>query len=105
VAVEGVVVGVRSPGKMSQDHYLARVVKLGHARTSNRMYLPSDLGTREKMVICCAHLRRSWPSILEPTMGMMHVRSGSLKSIWCCRSPLTLTRYLQGMQFTGESRD
>jgi hypothetical protein len=27
VAVEGVVVGVDSPGKMSQDHYLARVVK------------------------------------------------------------------------------
>ena len=25
--VEGVVVGVDSPGKMSQDHYLARVVK------------------------------------------------------------------------------
>ncbi len=27
VAVEGVVVGVDFPGKMSQDHYLARVVK------------------------------------------------------------------------------
>ena len=27
VAVEGVVVGVDSPGEMSQDHYLARVVK------------------------------------------------------------------------------
>ena len=27
VAVERVVVGVDSPGKMSQDHYLARVVK------------------------------------------------------------------------------
>ncbi len=26
-AVVGVVVGVDSPGKMSQDHYLARVVK------------------------------------------------------------------------------
>jgi hypothetical protein len=28
VAVEGVVVGVDSPGEMSQDHYFARVVKL-----------------------------------------------------------------------------
>jgi hypothetical protein len=55
VAVEGVVVGVDSPGKMSRDHYLARVVKLGPARTLNRMYLPPDLGTKEKMVICCAH--------------------------------------------------
>ncbi len=27
VTVEGVVVGVDSPGKMSQDHYLTRVVK------------------------------------------------------------------------------
>jgi hypothetical protein len=27
VAVEGVVVGVDSPGKMSQDDFLARVVK------------------------------------------------------------------------------
>ncbi len=27
VAVEGVVMGVDSPGKMSQDHYLAGVVK------------------------------------------------------------------------------
>jgi hypothetical protein len=26
VAVEGVVVGVDSPGKMSQDHYITRVV-------------------------------------------------------------------------------
>ena len=29
VAVEGVGVGADSPSKMSQDHYLARVVKLG----------------------------------------------------------------------------
>ncbi len=48
MAVERVVVGVDSPGKMSQDHYLTRVVKLGPARTSSRMYLPSDLGTKEK---------------------------------------------------------
>jgi hypothetical protein len=27
VAMEGVVMGVDSPGKMSQDHYLAKVVK------------------------------------------------------------------------------
>ncbi len=33
VAVEGVVVGVDSPGKMNQDHYLARVVKWVPART------------------------------------------------------------------------
>ena len=29
VAVEGVGVGADSPSEMSQDHYLARVVKLG----------------------------------------------------------------------------
>ena len=29
VAVEGVGVGVDSPRKMNQDHYLTRVVKLG----------------------------------------------------------------------------
>jgi hypothetical protein len=33
VVAEGVVVGVDSPSKMSQDHYLARVVKLVPART------------------------------------------------------------------------
>jgi hypothetical protein len=34
VAVEGVGVGVDSPSKiMNQDHYLARVVKLGPVRT------------------------------------------------------------------------
>jgi hypothetical protein len=32
-----------------------------------------DLGTKEKMVICCAHPRRSWPYILVPTMGMILV--------------------------------
>ena len=52
VAVEGVGMGVDSPSKMSQDHYLARVVKLGHVRTLNKMCLPSDLATKEKMVIC-----------------------------------------------------
>ena len=77
VAVEGVVMGVDSPGEMSQDHYLARVVKMGPVRTSKKMCLPSDLATKEKMVTCCyAHLRRSWLFLLEPTLGMMHVRSG-----------------------------
>jgi hypothetical protein len=70
VAVEGVGVGVDSPSETSQEHYyLARVVKLGPARTSKAMYLPSDLATKEKMVTCYAHPRRSWPFILEPTMG------------------------------------
>ena len=80
VAVEGVGVGIDSPSKTSQEHYLARVVKLGPARTLKAMYLPSDLATKETMVSCYAHHRRSWLFILEPTMGMMHVRSGSLKS-------------------------
>jgi hypothetical protein len=35
---------------------------------------------------------------LVPTMEMMHVRSGNPRSNWCCRSPRTLTQYLQGMQ-------
>ncbi len=48
VAVEGVDVGVDSPSEMSQDHYLARVVKLGHVRTSKEMCLPSDLATKER---------------------------------------------------------
>jgi hypothetical protein len=50
VAMEGVGVGVDSPSKMSQDHYLARVVKLEPVRTSKEMCLPSDLATKEKMV-------------------------------------------------------
>ena len=37
VAVEGVGMGVDSPNEMSQDHYLARAVKLGHVRTLNEM--------------------------------------------------------------------
>jgi hypothetical protein len=57
VAVEGVGVGVDSPIEMSQDHYLARVVKLGPVRTSKEMCLPSDLATKEKMVTCYAHTR------------------------------------------------
>ena len=57
VAVVEVDVGVDSPSEMSQDHYLARVVKLGHARTSKGMCLPSDLATKEKMVTCYAHIR------------------------------------------------
>jgi hypothetical protein len=65
---------------MSQDHYLARVMKLGPVRTLKEMCLPSDLATKEKMVTCYAHLRRSWLFILEPTLEMMHVRSGYLKS-------------------------
>jgi hypothetical protein len=51
-AVEGVGVGVDSPSEMSQEHYLARVVKLGPVRTSKAMYLPLDLATKEKMVTC-----------------------------------------------------
>jgi hypothetical protein len=93
VAVEGVGMGVDSPRKRSQDHYLARVVKLGPVRTSKEMCLPSDLATKEKMVTCYAHLRRSWLFILEPTLEMMHVRSGYLKSNLCCRSPPILTQY------------
>ncbi len=50
VAVEGVGVGVDSPSKMSQDPYLARVVKLGPVRTLKETCLPSDLATKEKMV-------------------------------------------------------
>jgi hypothetical protein len=81
VAVEGVGVGVDSPSKTSQEHYLARVVKLGPARTMKAMYFPSNPATKEKMVTCYAHPRRSWLLILEPTMGMMHVRSSSLKKL------------------------
>ncbi len=33
VAVEGVAMGASSPSKMSQGHYLVKVVKLGHVRT------------------------------------------------------------------------
>ncbi len=80
VAMEGVGMGVDFASKMSQDHYLARVVKLGSVRTSKEMCLQLDLATKEKMVTCCAHLRRSWLFILEPTLEMMHVRSGYLKS-------------------------
>ena len=99
VAMEGVGVGVDSPSEMSQDHYLARVVKLGPVRTLKEMCLPSDLATKEKMVTCYAHLRRSWLFILETTLEMMHVRSGYLKSDLCCRSPHILTEYFQGMQY------
>ena len=53
VAVDGVGVGVDSPSKMRQDHYLARLVKLGPVRTLKKMCLPSDLATKEKMVTCC----------------------------------------------------
>ncbi len=93
VAVEGMGAGVDSPNKTSQEHYLAIVVKLGPERTLKAMYLASDLATKEKMVTCYAHPRRSWLFILEPTMGMMHVRSGSLKSNGCCRGPPILTQY------------
>ena len=48
VAVVEVDVGVDSPSKMSQHHYLARVVKLGPVRTSKEMCLPSDLATKER---------------------------------------------------------
>ncbi len=39
------------------------------------------------MVICYIPPRISWHSILVPPMEMMHVRSGSWKSKWCCWSP------------------
>ena len=68
VAVVEVDVGVDSPSEMSQDHYLARVVKSGPVRTSKEMCFPSDLATKENMVTCYAHLRRSWLFILEPTL-------------------------------------
>ncbi len=99
VAVEGVGVGVDSPSEMSQDHYLTRVVKLGPVRTSKEICLPSDLATKEKMVTCYAHLRKSWLFILEPILEMTHVRSGYLKNDLCCRSPHILTQYLQGMKY------
>jgi hypothetical protein len=76
VAVEGVAVGASSPSNMSQGHYLVKVVKLGPVRTYKEMFLPSDLGTKEKMVICYVPPRRSWHYILVPPMKMMHVRSG-----------------------------
>jgi hypothetical protein len=38
-------------------------------------------------------------NIVEPNMGIMHVRSGNLRSNWCCKSLLTLTQYLQGMHY------
>jgi hypothetical protein len=37
--------------------------------------------------------RKNWHYILLPPMEMMHVRSGSWKSNWCCRSPLILIQY------------
>ena len=69
VVVEGVGVGVGSPNEMNQIHYLVKVVKSGPARTLKEMSSPLDLATKEKMVTCYAHPRRSWPFILEPTMG------------------------------------
>jgi hypothetical protein len=39
VAVEGVAVGASSPSKMSQGHYLVKVVKLGPARNLKEMCL------------------------------------------------------------------
>jgi hypothetical protein len=47
VAVEGVDMGEDSPNKMSQ-HYLARVAKLGHARTLKETCSPSVPGTQER---------------------------------------------------------
>ncbi len=49
VAVEGVAVGASSPSKMSQGHYLVKVVRLGPVRTKKEMFLPSDLGIKEMM--------------------------------------------------------
>ncbi len=44
-------------------------------------------------------LLRSYSYILVPTMGIMHARSGNLRSNWCCKSLLTLTQYLQSVQY------
>ena len=60
VAVEGVGVGVGFPSQMSQEYYLARVVKLRPGRTSKEMCLPLDLATEEQMVTCYAHPRKNW---------------------------------------------
>ncbi len=45
------------------------------------------------MVICYAPPRRSWHYILVPPREMIHVRSGSWKSNWCCRSPPILMQH------------
>ncbi len=93
VAVEGVAVGASSPSKMSQGHYLVKMMKLGPVRTYKEMILPLDLGTKVKMVICYIPSRISWHYVLVPPMEMMHVRSGSRKSKWCCWSPPILMQY------------
>ena len=66
------------------------------ARITNKMYLPLYLENQAKIMICFTHPRRSWPYILEPTMVMIHVRSGNLRSNWCCKSLITLTRQAIG---------
>ena len=48
---------------------------------------------KEKMAVCYAPPRISWHYILVPPMEMMHVRSGSQKSNWCCWSPPILMQY------------
>ncbi len=50
-------------------------------------------GNKRKDVICNVPPRRSWHYILIPPMEMMHVRSGSRKSKWCCRNPPILMQY------------
>ncbi len=83
VVVEGMAVGASSSSKMSQGHYLVTVVKLGPVRTYHKeMSLPSDLGIKEKMVICYVPPLISLHYILVPPMETMHVRSGSWKSNW-----------------------
>ncbi len=52
-------------------------------------------GIKEKMVICYVPPRISWHYSLVPPMEMMHVRSGSRKSNWCCWSPPILMQYQQ----------
>ncbi len=53
----------------------------------------SDLGIKEKMVICYVPPRISWHYVLVPSIEMMHVRSGSRKSNWCCWSSPILMQY------------
>ena len=69
MAVEGVGMGVDSPSEISQEHYLARVGKLGLVRTSKVMCLPLALATKEKLVTCYTPPRRSLLFISEPTLG------------------------------------
>jgi hypothetical protein len=93
VAVEGVGMGVDSPSEISQEHYLAsKSGEVGACKDLEGNVFTIGSGNKGKVGDMLHTSKEKFALYIGTNSGLMHVRSGSLKSNWCCRSPHILTR-------------